>query len=432
MPAVGDDALTADEWEEAKERRLAELEFIQSAYSPEEARVDGGTGDAGCCVVRLLQLQCDGDEAVKVELRIKMPTAYPVRENALLLIEGSLVSSPSNPQCMRRAGLEAVPQLVGSCQQTALETAEAQGGGEAVWSVLSRAEEWTSTEWASLLEEHSKSLACEQPKGADDTHRAIALGRRILYSHHIIANSKRRDIATLTSQYKLGGYMKIGWPGVILIEEEREEIPVGVDLDAYRMLPLKFEELGKDQMSLLASNCREAGLERMFLTCLQINDGRTVEGGAQNDGMQESDTETSIHAVLVLVDHMNDGKRYRKWLRKTCHAQGCTLMLKQFRLDNEANGRPVIYVGVFGDRDHVKQVMKLWRTSHVDVNSRNKQCLERMMVVAEEGAVQRLPRGEELDAESELECSLEELESLVSTIDAGWAQNLRTRHIPKR
>ena len=108
------------------------------------------------------------------------------------------------------------------------------------------------------------------------------------------------------------------------------------------------------------------------------------------------------------------------------------MLLKQFRLDNEASGRPVIYVGIFGDRDPVKQVMKLWRTSHVDVNSRNKPCLERMMTLVEEGPAQRLPKGEELGAESELECSLEELESLVSTIDAGWAHNLRTRHIPKR
>ena len=287
------------------------------------------------------------------------------------------------------------------------------------------------------------------------------LGRRIIYSHHIIANFKRRDIANLTSEYKLGGYMKIGWPGVILIEgqesdcqlfvdeikrwrwqqlqvrgEEQVVIPEGESLDSHRQLALKFEELGEDDMSLLASNCREAGLEKLFLTCLKINDHRTIDNseGDEQHYLDKGDvSSTSSYGVLVHVDHMNDSKRYCKWLRRTCQAQECTLLLKQFYCHSDANNnntRPTIYVGIFGDKDSVKQVMKLWRTSRVDVDSKNKPCLERMLSVVGEGNVKTRTTSNvsSLDDEDALNCSFEDLESLLATFDTDWAKNLRNRH----
>ena len=475
--------LTADE-KEASERRLAEIAFIESAYSTDEAYVvspEQGVREGVCCsVIRRVHLpvtSCsissveDDDDsnnnanAVKVELCLDMPEAYPIQEDAGLTVKGSLLSSPSNPPFIRKAALSAIPQLLDACQQSASEIAES-GGGEAVFSVLSRAEEFVDSDWGSILEEHrngalingksvfsnDKSLGGQQQHNID----ACILGRRIIYSHHIIANSKRRDIADLTSQYKLGGYMKIGWPGVILIEgnesdcqtfvdeikrwrwqqlqvrgEEQTKIPEGHDnLDSHRKLPLKFEELGENDMSRFANNCREAGLESLFLTCMKINDHRTndVDCTIQND---EGDNDSSNYGVLVHVDHMNDGKRYRKWLRKTCQSQGCTLMVKQFSSsdDSNNNGRPTIYVGIFGNKENTKKVMKLWRTSRVDVDSKNKPCLERMMSVVEEGALKNIPGDSALDGENELSCTFEELACLFAKCDAEWASNLRNRHL---
>ena len=208
--------LTADEIEEAEERRLAETELVKAAYSPDEACVVEGVENDGCCctIVRHLHLSTISSAstyAVNVDLSIEMPENYPIREDAVLIVKGSLVSSPSNPPFIRKAALVAIPQLVGTCQQTAVEVAETQGGGEAVWSVLTRAEEWVDSDWGIILEEHSTyalaNTATSMSKNKSPAETICTLGRRIIYSHHIIANSKRRDIADLTSQYKLGGYI---------------------------------------------------------------------------------------------------------------------------------------------------------------------------------------------------------------------------------
>lgn len=89
--------------------------------------------------------------------------------------------------------------------------------------------------------------------------------------------------------------MKVGWPGVIVVEgeegscedfvctlrgwrwkhlavrgEETMTVPGGRTLDQERLLPLPLEELGeKDGVSALAKRCREAGLGELFSTLLR-------------------------------------------------------------------------------------------------------------------------------------------------------------------
>jgi len=376
--------LSSDEREEAKERRDAEIEFIQSAYSPEEAYILNGD------IIRILQLPVNNnDDVVKVELRLQMPEGYPIHEDAVLNIKGHLKSSPSNPQ-IRKAALSAIPQLVEKCQATAVEVAEC---GEAVWSVLNSAEEFIESEWKDILEEYASNTNTTKPTNIEpdssNSDNTLTLGRRIIYSHHIIANSKRRALKDLASQYKLCGYFKIGWPGVILIEgeesncqlftdeikrwrwqmiqvrgEEQKNIPNGEELESHRQLPLQFEEIGEDGMSILAGKCRESGLERLYLQCMKINDHRTL------DSDEVDVEEESSYATLVHVDHMNDSKKYCKWLKKTCETQGCTLLIRKCRNKSNSNPewhneRPIIYVIILGERDCVKSVMKQWRTSNV-------------------------------------------------------------------
>ena len=82
----------------------------------------------------------------------------------------------------------------------------------------------------------------------------------------------------------------------------------------------------------------------------------------------------------------------------------------------------------------MKQVMKLWRTSRVDIDAKNKPCLERMMTMVEEGEIQSIPKTNKLpfDNGDDLSCSFEDWEHLVATIDTSWAENLRNRHISSR
>ncbi len=278
-----------DERSESRLRQLAEIEFLKSAYTPDEACVTSGSD--GCFVVRrALHLSAarggagesasehSDAAAVKVELSLVMPTAYPVQEDSILIVGGSLISSLTSPSYIRKAALHAIPRLIEACQQCAAVVAESQGGGEALWSVLRRADEWVQgSEWNNILDEHRcnavhSARALNRESSDCSNNNSNVLGRRIIYSHHIIANSKRRELANLASHYKLGGYLKIGWPGMILIEgsesscqsfvneikrwrwqqlqvrgEEQMVIPLELDMDSNRRLPMQFMELGENQ-----------------------------------------------------------------------------------------------------------------------------------------------------------------------------------------
>eukprot|EP00903_Cladosiphon_okamuranus_P014881 g13780.t1 len=130
-----------------------------------------------------------------------------------------------------------------------------------------------------------------EPAGA----AAVFLGRRLIYSHHIIATQKRTGIVKAARELGLGGFSKVGWPGVIVIEgeesscedfvgtlrgwrwkhlavrgEEKVRLSGGRTLDQERLLPLPLEELGeREGVSALAARCREAGLGELFSTLLR-------------------------------------------------------------------------------------------------------------------------------------------------------------------
>jgi len=252
---------------EANARQLAELEFIQSAYTSKEAWVvvvatEENEGSCSCrSVVRLLHLPVVDDlnnwtpsnaaaarntsscqpsssssAVVTMELNLTMPLTYPIRSH--LVITGTVRTAPSNPTYIRKAAWNALPVLVQFCQTQAIEFATIHDGGEAVWHVLNCADEWihTTKQWYDILRgcrqqsTFNKNVhqVVQQIKSADvtatdttattDRTSIQILGRRIIYSHHIISSTKRKDLRQLATHYKLGGYMKIGWPGIIIIE----------------------------------------------------------------------------------------------------------------------------------------------------------------------------------------------------------------------
>eukprot|EP00397_Hematodinium_sp_SG-2012_P058482 GEMP01074022.1.p1 GENE.GEMP01074022.1~~GEMP01074022.1.p1 ORF type:complete len:257 (+),score=55.85 GEMP01074022.1:82-852(+) len=90
----------------------------------------------------------------------------------------------------------------------------------------------------------------EQPEAADDdgyteieydnayfamqeslqeSQKPTQLGRRLMYSHHILASSKRRAIVDWAKQLELGGFSKIGYPGVIVVEGDEDNVRSYVD-----------------------------------------------------------------------------------------------------------------------------------------------------------------------------------------------------------
>ena len=121
-------------------------------------------------------------------------------------------------------------------------------------------------------------------------------GRRCIYSHHIIASSKRSAVCQTANELGLSGLSKIGWPGVIVFEGDEEackeavrflsslrwkqfvvrgeevlkiKYEDGETLDSLRKFQ-SFSEYGAKQMSEAAAACREVGLENLFLTAMKI------------------------------------------------------------------------------------------------------------------------------------------------------------------
>jgi hypothetical protein len=80
---------------------------------------------------------------------------------------------------------------------------------------------------STLGQDVSSSLAnSNQNTNTQSTSSAsssIILGRRLIYSHHIISKTKRADMRNLASHYKLTGYVKIGWPGIVILEGRDED-----------------------------------------------------------------------------------------------------------------------------------------------------------------------------------------------------------------
>mmetsp|Transcript_22590 Transcript_22590/g.39941 ORF Transcript_22590/g.39941 Transcript_22590/m.39941 type:complete len:348 (+) Transcript_22590:115-1158(+) len=121
--------------------------------------------------------------------------------------------------------------------------------------------------------------------------RKVVLGRRLLYSHHIINMGKRTAVVQWAVQLGLSGCSKIGWPGVIIVEgleqnvreyvdalsrlkwkhfairgEEIIEGKEGQSLDSLRAFPKGFTEYGVNGMPEVAELCRDRGLGALFDT----------------------------------------------------------------------------------------------------------------------------------------------------------------------
>lgn len=93
-------------------------------------------------------------------------------------------------------------------------------------------------------------------------------------------------------------------------------------------------------------------------------------------GSDEVDVEAQ-YGVMVHVDHMNDRKGYEKWIQKACKSTGCKeLIVRCGKNQSSQNTRMAIVVCIFGEEDSVKQVLKRWRISRVDVDSKGVPCLE--------------------------------------------------------
>lgn len=479
---------------EIKERQEAELEFVEAAYTNDEAWITSTTlrchdNDKVNLEItqhrihRRLRLpttrtacsssihQSDEDSKfqyyVPIELILTMPQGYPIDPNEILKIQAQVqnndkdecIVSSSSP--IRKLAFDSLQNLIQVC----LDIASDEYLEEAVLAVFTRADEWIEMEWQGILElkynEESRNKQQEHQcinKRNDGINgqqkQNLILGRKLIFSHHIIAKSKRKALKDLSSEYELGGYAKIGWPGIIIIEGEEEncnkfvdeirkmrwqhlvvrgeeqiDIPSNHDcsndleaLNGLRKFPLQFEELDENQMSYLAQICRDAGLEDLFMTSMNIyKESNSYEIDHLDSSLPHNEKENKVYGVLVHVDHMNDEKGYQKWIQKACKPVGCSFLLKWCYYNDDIKARRIILVFLLGDINAVKQVLKRWRASRVDIDSRGKPCLERMMTILAEGYVKD---NNIASCDSQInETSVEELQRLLNSLGSELWEN---------
>ncbi|SOV18373.1 conserved protein, unknown function [Plasmodium sp. gorilla clade G2] len=121
------------------------------------------------------------------------------------------------------------------------------------------------------------------------------LARRLCYSHHILSLVKRSCIVKWAKQLNIGGYSKIGYPGIIICEGPKDEVDFYVNslhklkwkhfdcrgmedieldenenLDDARVLPKTIRELDAKGMRTLSDICTQCGLRDLFLTSMKI------------------------------------------------------------------------------------------------------------------------------------------------------------------
>jgi len=327
----------------------------------------------------------NNSSSIFVELILTLPHKYPTDENAVLEIDASLMNNHSTKKRMgnlsvasnnsiavttnisggggsyRKLAMNALPSLLQACRIISKEYA----GYESVFIVLSRADEWINQEWTDILSS-AATVAAETAAAAaaefstdhsttaattTTTLKSVIISRTLLYSHHIIAKSKRKAIKDTASYYNIGGYYKIGWPGIIIIEGEENNATDFIDeircmkwqhlecrgeeqqtiqfeifnngtsvqyqkqqqINNHRkfVVPdtsrstntststsnskplLKMDELGEDEMSKLSKICTTVGLRDLFMTSMKIykNDGQEQQDDNDNDN--DSDNNNS-------------------------------------------------------------------------------------------------------------------------------------------
>ena len=137
----GSDA--AKDAEENEGRLRTELDFLSSVYGDEEVKIAEDSK-----VKRFLHLRIDQImESIPVELTLTIPNGYP--KVGTLAVEANVPQDSRGSAKARACVVESLPKLLEICR---LE-AQACEGYEALLNVLTSADDWVKTDWASVQEQ---------------------------------------------------------------------------------------------------------------------------------------------------------------------------------------------------------------------------------------------------------------------------------------
>lgn len=224
--------------DDAKERQLAELEFVSVAYSHQEAWVstsnrrkrngddddddnDNRLTSKHNCVHRRLDLPLSDEynsttihdeKIISLELILTMPLRYPTDPSCTLEIQAMILNdekSSFNDVVARKMAMDAIPQLVHVCHEVASD----EYLEEAILAVFTRADDWVETEWIEFVTQR-KNICNDMSQKKSALHSIgdigeksiteghLVLGRKLIFSHHIIAKTKRKALKELSREYR--------------------------------------------------------------------------------------------------------------------------------------------------------------------------------------------------------------------------------------
>eukprot|EP01043_Picozoa_sp_COSAG02_P014817 COSAG02_NODE_617_length_19476_cov_158.404913_10_plen_428_part_00 len=248
----------------------------------------------------------DGGAAQAARLRCSLPGGYPDSSCAVVSVamEG-----------VRRATQDALTEQLG-------QAAAAMLGEEAVMALVQQLQDIAPT---ALAEEHT-AIAAATPQPTDRLPAAGGLGgfgRRWMWAHHIASTTRRGLICKEARSLSLGGYLKPGYPGVVVVEGEGESCEAFVNwmkssskhtqavrgqisgLPAgQRAFPLEFVELAVDDMGGLGERCKAAGLESEFREYVLQHRASSTE--------PEPEPEVSVHVACCKFHHLLAGNDHQK------------------------------------------------------------------------------------------------------------------------
>ncbi|RHY24984.1 hypothetical protein DYB32_008580 [Aphanomyces invadans] len=197
------------------------------------------------------------------ELKLTFPIDYPTEPLDLELV------CPTLPRTHRTSIVNALQDVAAACAGAVSTLQVYHEAVERLGDYLARSTRFDDT-----------PFRVASPRAVNSSE----IGRRTIYFHHIIAPGKRQVIKDWAKELQLGGFSKIGWPGVIVVEgieanvqeyvkrlqhlRWKQMVVRGEQIDTTRRLEPKFVEL--TDMSILASQCADAGLTDLFLTAMKI------------------------------------------------------------------------------------------------------------------------------------------------------------------
>ena len=293
-------AFTQDQLD-ALERSVNEIDALEMIYGDLDGEDDG---ESSFSIVSLSEMELarsilSGDldgklEIPSLELQIKSSIELnDIGKSVIFTLRVSLpVGYPDVPAFVT-AYAEGLRRSIREDLSSHLrEVSKSMVGSESIMGLMETLKEVGPIYVATELDVDTNS---KQLSSSDETNNTAGNSRRWIWVHHITNPDRRKAIINEARDHSLGGYLKFGYPGIIVIEGKKNSCDefvtwvkgnksrpggfgrnwghhvrgeINLERSSPRSLPIDFLEL--EDMAMLGSLCKEHGIETEFREfCLQ-------------------------------------------------------------------------------------------------------------------------------------------------------------------